>query len=136
MTLTYFDPSKPSVIQVDASMRGLGAALLQDNKPIAFASKALKDAETRYANIERKLLAVVFGCTRFQTFLYGSQFVIESDHKRLESIQKKSLANVPPRLQRLMLKIQHYDYEIVYKPGKEMVLACTITFESGTWCTD
>ena len=122
-TLTYFDPTKPSVVQVDASMRGLGAALLQDNKPIAFASKALKDAETRYANIERELLAVVFGCTRFHTYLYGSQFVIESDHKPLESIQRKSLANVPPRLQRLMLKIQHYDYEIVYKPGKEMVLA-------------
>ena len=87
-TLTYFDPTKPSVVQVDASMRGLGAALLQVNKPIAFASKALKDAETRYANIERELLAVVFGCTRFYTYLFGSQFVIESDHKPLESIQR------------------------------------------------
>jgi hypothetical protein len=39
-TLTYFDPQKPSVIQVDASMKGLGAALLQDNKPVAFTSKS------------------------------------------------------------------------------------------------
>ena len=52
-TLRYFDPSLPVTIQVDASQVGLGAALLQDNKPIAFASKALTDAECRNANIDR-----------------------------------------------------------------------------------
>ena len=60
-TLRYFDQSLPVTIQVDASQVGLGAALLQNNKPIAFASKALTDAECRYANIEREMLAVVFG---------------------------------------------------------------------------
>nr|XP_054752483.1 uncharacterized protein LOC129258054 [Lytechinus pictus] len=60
-TLAYFDVSKPTVLQVDASLQGLGAMLLQDGKAIAFASKALSDAEKRYANIERELLAVVFG---------------------------------------------------------------------------
>jgi hypothetical protein len=122
-TLTYFDPKKPTIVQVDASLKGLGAALIQDNKPIAFASKTLTGAEKRYANIERELLAVVFGCTRFHTYLYGSKFTVESDHKPLENIQHKSLAQVPPRLQRLMLNIQRYDYHIVYKPGREMVLA-------------
>ena len=48
-------------IQVDASQVGLGAALLQNGKPIAFASKALTETECRYANIEREMLAVVFG---------------------------------------------------------------------------
>ena len=52
-TLRYFNPSLPVTIQVNASQIGLGAALLQNNKPIAFASKALTDAECRYANIER-----------------------------------------------------------------------------------
>ncbi|KAK3728042.1 hypothetical protein QZH41_004796 [Actinostola sp. cb2023] len=61
ITLTYFDPKKETVLQVDASTKGLGAALLQDDKPVAFASKALTDVETRYANIERELLAVVYG---------------------------------------------------------------------------
>ena len=59
-TLRYFNPSLPVTIQVDASQVGLGAALLQNNKPIAFASKALTDAECRYANTEREMLAVVF----------------------------------------------------------------------------
>ena len=55
-TLAYYDTKKPVALHVDASSKGLGAALFQDNKPIAFASKALTPAETRYANIERKLL--------------------------------------------------------------------------------
>ena len=122
-TLTYFDPKKPTVLQVDASLKGLGAALIQQGKPVAYASKALTDAETRYANIERELLAVVFGCTRFHTYVYGSKFTVESDHKPLEVIQRKSLASTPPRLQRMMLRLQPYDCEIVYKPGREMLIA-------------
>ena len=85
------------MIQVDAYMHGLGAALLQNEKPIEFASKALTDTEQRYANIERELLAVVFGCTRFHTYIYGAKFTVESDHKPLENIQHKSLANTPPQ---------------------------------------
>ena len=50
--LPYLDVKKPITVQVDASMRGLGAALLQSDHSVAFASKALSDAETRYANIE------------------------------------------------------------------------------------
>ena len=59
VTLTYFDPKKEITLQVNATLKGLGAILLQDNKPVAFASKALTDVATRYANIERDVLAVV-----------------------------------------------------------------------------
>ena len=97
------------VIQVDASLRGLGVVVLQEGKPTAFASKALHDAETRYANIDRELLAVVFGCVRFHTNVYGKQFVVESDHKTLEMIQHKALTAAPPRLQRMLLHLQPYD---------------------------
>ena len=75
-TLRYFDPSLPVTIQVDASQVGLGTALLQDNRPIAFASKALTDTECRYANIEREMLAVVFRVERFYTYVYGWSFTI------------------------------------------------------------
>ncbi|XP_014671070.1 PREDICTED: uncharacterized protein K02A2.6-like isoform X3 [Priapulus caudatus] len=122
-TLTYFDPTKQSTVQVDASSRGLGAVLLQDDRPVAFASKALTETEQRYANIEREMLAVVFGCTRFHTYLYGSTFIVESDHKPLESIHKKNLANAPPRLQRMLLRLQPYDFQLVYKPGSQIGLA-------------
>ena len=122
-SLAYFDTRKKTVIQVDSSLRGIGAVLMQDGKPVAFASKALTEAEQRYANIERELLAVVFGCERFHTYVFGSHFTVETDHKPLENIAQKSLANTPPRLQRLMLRLQRYDIEIRYKPCKEILLS-------------
>ncbi len=93
--LQYFDPTKPTVVQVDASLNALGAALVQDNKVIAYAAKSLTGAETRYANNERELLACVFGAERFHTYLYGAPFTIESDHQSLEMITKKSLSAAP-----------------------------------------
>ena len=61
-SLKFYNRQKPITVQADASKQGLGAALLQEDKPIAFASKSLSDTEQRYANIERELLAVVFAC--------------------------------------------------------------------------
>lgn len=122
-SLAYYDPEKEVTLQVDASTKGLGATLLQDGKPIAFASKALTDTETRYANIERELLAVVYGCERFHTYLFGRSFIAESDHKPLESIQMKHLISAPPRLQRMLLRLQPYDVTIKYRPGKQVPIA-------------
>ena len=59
-TLAYFDPCKGLTIQCDASGQGLGVALLQDGQPLAYASRALSGAETRYATIEKEMLAIVF----------------------------------------------------------------------------
>ena len=122
-TLAYFDRDKESTIQVDASGRGLGAVLLKDEQPMAYASNSLTDAEKRYANIERELLAVVYGAERFHTYVYGKHFKMESDHKPLEVIQLKNLTAAPPRLQRMLLRIQNYDMTIEYRPGKELLLA-------------
>ena len=95
-TLAYYDRNEPVVLHVDASIKGLGAALFQNNRPIAFASKALTPAETRYANIERELLAVVYGCEKFHSYLYGRSFVVKTDHRPLEQIHK-NLMQAPPR---------------------------------------
>ena len=122
-TLSYFDVSKPVVIQVDASQEALGVALVQEGHIIAFVSKSLTETEKRYANIELELLACVFGAERFHTCIYGKQFKIESDHKTLEIICKKNLTAAPARLQRMLLRVLRYDYSIVHRPGKEMVLA-------------
>ena len=102
-TLRYFDPSLLVTIQVDASQVGLGAALLKNGKPIAFASKAPTKTECQYANIEREMLAAVFGVERFYTYVYGWSFMIESDHKTLESISRKNLADTPSWLQCMKL---------------------------------
>ena len=121
--LRYYDRNKPVIMQCDASLKGLGAYILQDGKPIAFASKSLMDTETRYVNIEQELLAIIFGCEKFHTYLYGRSFVVESDHKPLEMICLKNLISAPVRLQRMLLRLQQYDMVIMYWPGKVMLLA-------------
>ena len=67
--LTYHDMTKPVKLQFDASKSGLGAVLIQSNLRVAFASRSLTPAETRYAQIERELLAVMFGCNRFYQYI-------------------------------------------------------------------
>ena len=82
--LRYYDRNLPVTVQADASLRGMGACLIQkhngEDQPITFASKSLMDAKTRYTNIERELLAIVFACQHFSTYLLGRSFIAERDH--------------------------------------------------------
>ena len=117
--LAFYDVNKAVTLQCDASQSGLGACLLQGNKPVAFASRSLSPAEKNYAQIEKELLAVVFAAEKFHQYVYGKHSVmVHSDHKPLEYIWKKPLSKTPPRLQRLMLRLQPYDLIIRYVPGK------------------
>ncbi len=118
--LRFFDPAKPVLIQTDASSTGLGSCLLQDEQPVAYVSRALTGPETRYAQIEKELLAIVFACNKFTQYVYGRHTIVHSDHKPLEVIFKKSISQTTPRLQRMLLTLLKYDLNVVYKPGKEM----------------
>ena len=69
--LKYFDPTKAIKISVNASSKGMGAVLLQDDQSVAYASKALTKSQQKYAQIEKEMLAIVFGCTRFHEYIYG-----------------------------------------------------------------
>ena len=117
-TLVYFDRNKEANIQVDASSRGLGTVLLQHTIPVVFASKSLIETERRYANIDRELLAVLCGCERFQTDIYGGNFVVETDHKPLDVSSLKNLTSDLPRLHRMLLRIQCYDMATKHSPER------------------
>ena len=112
------DNAQPITIQVDASQRGLGAVLLQANSPVEFASKLPSETESLYFSIKREMLAVLFGLEKFHYYAYGRPVVVESDHKPLEAIFKKHLASSPPRIARMMLRIQKYDAQIKYVPER------------------
>ena len=130
--LAYFNPKKPITLQVDASKHGLGATLMQENKPVAYASKSLNSTEQNYAQIEKELYAILFGCKRFHQYIYGQRIVVESDHKPLESIATKPLAAAPPRLQRMLLQLQKYIIKIVHVPGKKIPVADTLSRQVAT----
>ena len=115
--LAYYSPDKELVIQCDASSRGLGAVLLQESRPLAYASRALTDAETRYATIEKEMLAVVFALEKWHQFAYGRHVLVNTDHKALDAISKKPLDRAPRRLQGLLLRILAYDIDFQYTPG-------------------
>ena len=122
-TLAYFDSSKPVTTQTDASKRGIGATLLQNGRPVAYASKSLTEIENNYCNIEREMLGIVFGLDRFHHYAYGRHVTVETDHKPLESITHKNLTNAPPRFMRMLLRIQKYDFTVKYVPGKDIPIA-------------
>ena len=112
------------MLQCDASKSDLRATLLQNGQPVAYASRALTPAQMCYAQIEKELLAIVFTCEKFDTYIYGRDVVtFVTDHKPLEVILRKALNSAPQCLQRMLLCLQRYNLEIRYKKGKEMFLA-------------
>ncbi len=69
--LAYYDPNKPITLQIDASKYGIGSSLLQDGKPVAYASKTLTQAEIHYTMIEQEPFAILFSVRRFEQYIYG-----------------------------------------------------------------
>ena len=126
LVLRYYDPERELTIQCDASQTGLGAALLQNGQPLAFVSRALTVAETRYAQIEKELLAAVRACEKFNQYTFGRHTTVISDHRPLERILKKALSTAPKRLQGMLMRLQKYDIDLIYVPGKNLLLADTL----------
>ena len=125
--LRFFNPSLDTVIQCDVSSTGRGVALLQEGQPVAFASRVLTQSERNYAQIEKELLAIVFGLTRFRQYVYGRAVTIDSDHKPLQALYSKPLALVPKCVKRMFLYLQDFDYQIRHWRGVDMHLADTLS---------
>lgn len=124
--LVHFDITKDIILACDASPYGVGAVLSHrmadgSEKPIGFASRSLSQAETRYSQLDKEALAIVFGVKKFHQYLYGRHFTICTDHKPLLGLFNES-RSVPHmasgRVQRWALILAAYEYTIVYKPGQ------------------
>ncbi|XP_055856265.1 uncharacterized protein K02A2.6-like [Episyrphus balteatus] len=125
--LTYFDVNKPLTLSVDASQSAVGAVISHDGNPIAYASATLTSSQQNYAQIEKELFAILFGCTKFHAFVFGKTVLVETDHKPLVPLFEKALYKVPARLQRFMLRLLAYDLKVIFKPGKYMYVADTLS---------
>ena len=126
--LHYYSLKDEVTLQCDASGTGLGASLLQLQHPVSFASRALTQTATRYAQIEKELLAVVFSCEKFDKYIFGCNVIhVETDHKHLEAIFNKSLCDAPARMQQMLLRLQRHNLEVRYKKGPFMYIADTLS---------
>ena len=104
--LAYYNLKKQTVLQTDASIKGLGACLLQEERTVHFASRALPEAQKGYTAIKLESLAIAWAMEKFHHFMYGSHFILKTNQKTLEALLSKSQNQVAHRLQRF--KLEHF----------------------------
>lgn len=122
--LKYPDFTKDFKLNTDASNFAIGAVLLQDNHPIAYASRTLNEHEVRYNTTEKELLAVVWAVKYFRPYIYGKEFELRTNHQALKWLHTKYLGkDLNPRLQRWILSLGEYNIKIEYLKGKENYIA-------------
>ena len=105
-TLRFYNPNNELTLENDASEYGLGSILNQ----VGYHSRTLNPSEKNYAQIEKEMLAIAYGLTKFHQYTYGKKVTVITDHKPLVSIVKKPIGKAPKRLQHLLLKTQIYNY--------------------------
>ena len=119
------DVSQPFVLRTDADGKQVGATLFQEHEgelfPCAYASKKLNPAEKNYATVERECLAIVWGIRKFESFLYGRKFTLDTDHSSLRYLHSAKLAN--SRLMRWALLLQAFQFHVRSIPGSENLCA-------------
>lgn len=119
------DPSLPFIVHTDASDYAVGAVLMQDQgkgeQPIAFLSKKMLPAETRYPTHEQELLAIIHALNSWRHYLSGSKFTVRTDHKSLQFF--KTQPRLSGRQSRWKDVIANYDFDIEYMEGKTNVVA-------------
>ena len=113
--LAHYDVQAKTKISADASSYGVGAVLLQSKdditwQPVAFTSRALSETESRYAQIEKEALALVYACEKFSDYVLGKDILLETDHKPLVPLLgSKSLDTLPPRVLRFRICLTRFN---------------------------
>ncbi|GJT58455.1 putative reverse transcriptase domain-containing protein [Tanacetum coccineum] len=119
--LDLLEGAKNFIIYCDASHKGLGAVLMQNEKVIADASRQLKIYEKNYTTHDLELGAVVFALKLWRHYLYGTKCTMYTDHKSIQHILDQKELNI--RQRRWLEFLSDYDCEIRYHPGKANVVA-------------
>ena len=123
------DFRKPFQLHTDASLEGMGVALIQIHdgmeRVVAYASRAFSAAEKKYCTTEQECLAVVWGIGKFKYYLEGYQFEVVTDHQCLRWLAE--LKKPSGRLSRWAVDLQQYDFTVRYRTGAMNTLADSLS---------
>jgi len=124
-TLAYYNTDAPTTLVADASPQGLGCVLFQVqdglSKVVAYGHHRLTDVESRYSQLEREALALIWACEYFQMYLLGKEFTLVSDNKPLVSIFSNPQSKPTPRLERWSLRLQAFNFKLQHRPGSSNI---------------
>jgi hypothetical protein len=119
--LTTPDFTKTFIVECDASGNGIGAVLMQEGRPLAFESRPLKGRDLHKPIYEKEMMAILHALKKWRPYLIGRHFKVKTDHDSLKYFLEKRLSS--EEQQKWVTKILGYDFEIVYKKGKQNVVA-------------
>jgi transposase InsO family protein len=115
------DPSKTFILRTDASNDGVGAILMQEDDgklhPVSYASKKLNQAEKNYSTIEKECLAIIWGVRKFELYLQGVPFVLQTDHQPLSYLNSAKFTNA--RIMRWAMFLQNFDVKLQSIKGSQ-----------------
>ena len=117
LTLSPALAFQPVTMKTDASSKGLGVCLVQNIIPVADVSRALTQTGQGYSQIEKEMLSVVLGCSKFRTHVYDKSVCVETDHKPLETVIQKPFAQTV-----YIIKNLAYNIQLEYIPGKKLLI--------------
>ncbi|GJS67859.1 ty3-gypsy retrotransposon protein [Tanacetum coccineum] len=121
ITLALPNFTKPFDVTTDASGMAIGAVLSQDNKPIAFFSKKLCHTMQGQSTYTKEFYAITEAVKKWRQYLLGRRFRIYTDHHSLKHILTQTIQT--PEQQKWVTKLLGYDFEVLYKPGRENTVA-------------
>ena len=111
-------------MQPDPNVQNMSKTSVPNNlRPVYYASKTLKTAESKYSNIEREMLGVVFSVLHFKHFTFGCQVTVIMGHIPLITLIKKNIAASSPRLSQMLMKIIDFQIDLQHQEGSKMHLS-------------
>ncbi len=136
--------SERFILETDASHHHVAAVLLQYDdeglpRAVGYFSKKLKQAEVRHSGTDREALAIFLACIQFHHYLWGTRFIIRTDHQSITIVFRQRTKS--PRMNRWMLEMRDYRFWVEYKKGKNNVVGDQLSrpvrviqgSEDGTW---
>jgi hypothetical protein len=125
--LALLDFTKTFVLECDTSGKGIGDVLMQEGRPLAFTSKQLSEKNLGKPIYEKEMLAILHVVELWQPYLLGQRFQIKTDHQSLKYFLEQHISS--QEQQKWVTKLFGYDYEIIYKKGKDNVMADALSWK-------